>query len=467
MKKMNIKEKLGKLSEKTKYGIIIAFLAIIIFALLLYMEKQEKNYIQVSENSYNMAFYELVDYVQNVEVYLSKALVSSSAEHGAETLTRVWREANLAQSYLARLPISSNELENTQKFLNQVSEYSYSLSSKNIQSEKLSQEDLDNLSNLHTYSLELANTLEQLSVDLNAGRISWKDLSKKESSIFAQEVSNLSQDSFGSVEENFHEYAGLIYDGAYSEHITTQEKMGLTGEDISEEQARNIVLDYLRDENTIDVQYNGFSENANIPVYEFYAKIKRNEQEQDISFSISKKGGHIVFINQNREIGTEIISQEDAEEIGRKFLESIEITQMKSTYYVKQSGIVTINYAYYQELNGEKITIYPDLIKVKVALDNGEILGMESTGYLNSHHERKLEEIKITKEEAKTKINPELEIISEGLAIIPTEWQSEIFCYEFRGKVENREFLIYINVENGKEEDILIILNTENGILTQ
>ena len=140
---------------------------------------------------------------------------------------------------------------------------------------------------------------------------------------------------------------------------------------------------------------------------------------------------------------------------------------MKSTYYTKQSGIVTINYAYYQELDGQQVVMYPDLIKVKVALDNGEVLGMESTGYLNSHHERDLAEIKITKEEAKKNINPNLEILSEGLAVIPTEWKTEIFCYEFRGKVQDREFLVYINVETGKEEDILIILNTENGVLTQ
>lgn len=464
---MRIKEKIAKLPEKTKIGGIIAVFAMIVFVLILFMEKQEKNYIQVSENSYNMAFCELVDYVQNVEIYLSKALVSNSAEHGAETLTRVWREANLAQSYLARLPISSNELENTQKFLNQVSDYTYSLSSKNIQSEKLTQEDLENLAQLHTYSQELANILEQLSVDLNAGRINWSDLTEEKSSIFTQEVSNLSKDSFGSVEENFHEYAGLIYDGAYSEHITTQEKVGLTGEDISKEEAEDVVLEYLQNEDIREIQYNGFAENANIPAYEFYAKINKNGKEENINLSISKKGGHIIFANLDREIGAEILSQEDAEEIGRKFLEDRGITQMKSTYYTKQSGIVTINYAYYQELDGQQVVMYPDLIKVKVALDNGEVLGMESTGYLNSHHERDLAEIKITKEEAKKNINPNLEILSEGLAVIPTEWKTEIFCYEFRGKVQDREFLVYINVETGKEEDILIILNTENGVLTQ
>ncbi len=53
---------------------------------------------------------------------------------------------------------------------------------------------------------------------------------------------------------------------------------------------------------------------------------------------------------------------------------------MKETYYIKQDGIVTINYAYMQN----NVIMYPDLIKLKVALDNGEILGIETTGYLNS-----------------------------------------------------------------------------------
>ena len=48
---------------------------------------------------------------------------------------------------------------------------------------------------------------------------------------------------------------------------------------------------------------------------------------------------------------------------------------------------------------------------------------------------------------------------------IPTEWKSEILCYEFKGKVDDREFLVYINTENGREEDILIITNTPNGTL--
>ena len=40
-------------------------------------------------------------------------------------------------------------------------------------------------------------------------------------------------------------------------------------------------------------------------------------------------------------------------------------------------------------------------------------------------------------------------------------------CYEFKGKVDEREFLVYINAENGKEEDVLVITNTPNGTLTE
>src|SRR5574344_3025470 len=148
----------NRLQDRHMLSLVVTLVAIIVI-LGLYTYKKQRDYRQASENGYNLAFYELLNYTQNVEVYLSKSLVSNSPEHGAETLTYVWREANLAQSYLARLPINSVELENTAKFLNQVSDYSYSLSRKNIYGEKLTQEDLDNLKQLHDYSVQLENTL--------------------------------------------------------------------------------------------------------------------------------------------------------------------------------------------------------------------------------------------------------------------------------------------------------------------
>ena len=448
--------KLVEWKERLKKGhmlsIIVGLLMIVaILGIILY--KKQREYRQASENAYNMAFYELVDYVQNVETYLAKSLISTTPEHGAETLTNLWREANLAQSYLSMLPVESQELENTEKFLNQVSDYSYSLSRKNIYNESLTEEDLTNLQELHSYSTELENTLNQLSEDLNSGRFEWGELTKKGTVAFAQQVDNISKESFSNLEENFHEYSGLIYDGAYSEHITSNEKKGLTGDNIEENQAKEIVENFIGKDKIKEISSLGLSENATIPAYSFSIT---SHSDDNINLSISQKGGHIIYMNTNRDVDSEILTQEEATKKGKEFLESKGFENMQETYYITQEGITTINFAYKQD----DVIVYPDLIKVKVALDNGDIMGIETTGYLNNHTERNLDNVQITSEQAKQNINPKLEITSEKLAIIPTEWQTEILCYEFKGSVDGKEFLVYINAENGREEDILIITDT-------
>ena len=135
-------------------------------------------------------------------------------------------------------------------------------------------------------------------------------------------------------------------------------------------------------------------------------------------------------MNYNRDVTTEILSQEDIDKIAQNFLEEKGFKNMKKTYFTKRDGIETINFAYEQD----NVIVYPDLIKVKIALDNGEILGIETTGYLNSHTQRTMSQIKVSKEEAKAKINKNLQIENERLAIIPTEFQTEIMCWEFKGR---------------------------------
>lgn len=454
----------GEDNKKNYIVVAIVLVIAIVGAIIYYAYQETRKYVTASENKNNMAFFELVDYVQNVETYLAKAMISTTPEHGAETLTNVWREASIAQSCLSQLPISSHELESTSKFLNQVSDYSYTLSRKNIEGKSLSEEDLKNIKELHTYSVELENTLNQLSTDLNNGRIKWKELEDKGTQAFATQVSSITADSFTSLEENFHEYSGLIYDGAFSDHITSSEKKGLTGEDINEETANQKVKEFYGEDKIEEITSNGYSENAEIPSYDFSVKMKDSDNLATIS--ISKKGGHVIFANYNKTVNAETITQEKADELAKEFLNKHGYADMKETYYLKQNGIVTINYAYNQNSEIGTVVMYPDLIKVKVALDDGRIIGIETTGYLNSHCTREIPQDIITEKKAKEVINKELEILSTNLAMIPTEWKTEVLCWEFKGKVDGNEFLVYINAETGKEEDILVIVNTPDGTLT-
>ena len=442
--------------EKNKFWIATTAIAIIIAVILGYnLFNQKKSYAITKENDNNMAFYQVVGYVQNVKTYLAKSMVSKSAEHGAEILTHVWREANLALSYLGMLPIESQELENTEKFLNQVSGYSYALSRKNIDGSGLTDEDINKIKELYNYSNDLSNTLNEMADELNNGTLKWSDLMNNTEGSDIAEVS-----TFDVIEENFHEYTGLIYDGAFSEHITSSDKKGLTGDEIDEENAKKKAEDFIGKDKIKETKSNGYVENGSIPVYRFEMITHDNKT---IGISISKKGGHVVFLNYNRDVNEEKITEQDAVQKGKEYLAEKGFKDMQETYYMKDNGFITVNYAYKQN----DVVIYADLIKVKIALDNGEVIGLETTGYLNCHYDRNIPKNKISIEDARKHLSDKIQVTSEGLAMIPTEWKTEKFCYEFKGKIEDVDFIAYINAESGEEEDILIVTNTPNGTLTE
>ena len=429
----DMKTKLTDWKERLKdrhmlsIALVMLLLIVALIALAIYALNKNQEHQMVSENSYNMSFYELVNCVDEIETYLAKAEITSTNEHAAKTLTAIWNKSNLAVVYLAQMPIKTEGLSSAEKFLNQVSDYSYSLSVKAMGGEKLSDEDLKNIEDLHTYTIDLKNILNQLEIEINDGTLAWGELSKEGSKAFAQQVSGDLSSSFGNIEGAFSEYTGLIYDGAFSEHMVSAEKKGLTGEEIDENVAKEKVKGFLG-VNDEAIESKGISENGDIVSYNF--EVTADEKDKK-SIMISKKGGHTVNMNYYREVSEEKISEEEAVQIGKNFLSEKGYKNMKETYYMKQNGNIVVNYAYSQD----DVVIYSDLIKVKIALDNGEILGMESAGYLNCHEKRNIPKNIITEAKAKENLNPRLEIKSGNLAIIPTEYNTEKLCWEFKGKV--------------------------------
>ena len=59
-----------------KASTIILLLVVAVLGITIY--KNHEELIRTSENNYNMAFFQLVDYVKNVEAYLAKSTISTS-----------------------------------------------------------------------------------------------------------------------------------------------------------------------------------------------------------------------------------------------------------------------------------------------------------------------------------------------------------------------------------------------------
>ena len=74
----------------------------------------------------------------------------------------------------------------------------------------------------------------------------------------------------------------------------------------------------------------------------------------------------------------------DAIKKAEDFLKRIGFNNMEATYSMEDEGQMVINFAYKQE----NVLIYSDLVKVKLALDDGDIIGLEAQGFLTNHYER-------------------------------------------------------------------------------
>lgn len=462
---MNIREKLQdfkrRLSDRKMYSIVVVVIAgVAIWG--IYQYKHAANLRQELDNQYNRAFYDMTGYVNNVEVLLIKSLICSTPSKTAATLQEAWRQANLAQSNLGQLPVSQQVLANTSKFLTQVGDLAYSINNQSMDGKKLTDEQYKLIENLHGYSVSLEQSLNDLQNQITSGRIKWGELANKGTKLFQKTSSEMPNKQFENIEKTFQDYPTLIYDGPFSDHMTSTEPKGLTGDNISSEKAKQIVTNFFGKDKVEAVTDIGKDDTSQIKTYSFNVTFKNVPREQDAKIDVTQKGGHVLWTLYNRPIPEEKIKMDQAKEFAGKFLEKHGFKDMVDTYYLKEDNTAVINYAYSQN----NIIVYPDLIKVKVALDNGEVVGFESKGYISSHSERDIPAPKITMEQARALITSKMKISSSGLAIIPTNYKTEIFTYEFKGKLNDRDFLVYINAETGKEEKILMIINTPNGILT-
>ncbi len=430
-----------------KKGILIAALVVllIIFSAVQYKRAKELRYAM--ELEYNRVFAELTEYVDDLEISLLKGQVVSTPKQMARLSADLYTQASAAKANLALLPIDGKQLEKTSEFLSQVGEYANCISDKMLRGEKLSEKEIKTMRELTDYAGTLKAGLDKMLVEINEGNMSF-DKEKKMFASFSGKKTSMATE-LAALEEEFHNYPSLIYDGPFSQHIMLKESQLVKGTpEISEKQAKNRARKFTGEK---DVTVNEIG--GKIPSYSVKGKNTVAE--------FTKNGGLLLMLLHDRNVGEEKISVEDAKKKAEIFLRDNGFDSMKESYHEKREGSIIINYAYYQD----DYIVYPDLVKVKVALDNGEVIGFESRGYIMNHTYRELPPVQISQEQALGNINKHLEIKGVSMAVIPLERGGEAACYQIKGVVGGKHFLMYVNTQTGYTEDVQILLESENGTL--
>lgn len=458
-------EKFEKKIDKFKEKINKKILGVIIFMCFgfatIYGAEMTNSYIRQknqSENLYNRSMYELIEYMKNVEVSLAKLQITTTTSLTSRTLADIWRQSNLAADNLSQLPVNNNALNNTSKYLTQVSDFSYSLLKQTINGDKVTDEQNEQIKQIYEQASNLTEVLNNIYGDLNEGRMNWGELTKKGNEELPDATKPINE-NISNIGKTFEEYEGLIYDGAFSDHILTKEPLGIPKEEVTKEEAQEKIYEIFGKEDVTKLEFVQEIE-GRITIYRFNMNLK--DSTNNFTIDITKQGNKVYSMISDRNVSEIKITNEEAINAGLEFMKKLGIESMESTYYLITDNMITINYAYSQD----GVIMYPDLVKVKIALDNNEICSIETQGYIFNHQKRDLPVLNSSINKASKVLNKNIEIISQGLAVIPTESKDEVLTYEFKGKIDERDYIVYINAKTLKEERVMLIINTPGGTLT-
>jgi len=435
------------LKKRRQYILLSALLCLVTaFSLVQYKRARELSYAR--EIEFNRVFTELTEYVDDLEISLLKGQVISTPQQMAKLAGDLYGQSSGAKANLALLPLDGHQLEKTSEFLSQVGEYANSISAKMLRGEKMSDKEIKTMSELRKYANTLKSGLDEMLMGVNEGRISLSNSSSKIGRLMGGGKVAMASE-LASLEEEFHSYPSLIYDGPFSQHLTLKEAVLTKGKaQINEKQAINYAKKFT-DRQEVTVSEIG----GKLPAYSIKSK--------DHVIEYTKNGGILLLLMRDRNIDEETISLEDAKVKAELFLRDNGFMDMRESYYEKREGSIVINYAYEQD----GYVVFPDLVKVKVALDNGEVIGFESRGYIMNHTVRQIPAPKISEEKALENVSAGLKIKGVTTAIIPLEDGSEACCYQIKGIVSGKHFLTYVNTQTGYTEDVQILLETEGGTL--
>lgn len=394
-------------------------------------------------------------YLDEISTDLLKCSYASSSPMMAQLSEKVWKNTGCAKVSLSEIANGESELSGFYKFLSQAGEYTQALSNKLKNKEEITKEEYDNLTKLKGFAENYRKKLNYLIEERQSGGLDFEKVKSTLDSVretknlvFADELKNTSEIS--------KEYPTLIYDGPYSDSIESKksavtEKLKV----ISKDKAQSKAAEFLGVDKS-EIYFFGECEN-NLPCYMFY--------NADYTVSVTKKGGLVNYMLSESYAGEAKLSVTEAVKKAEIFLSQKGYKSLKESYYSVNDGICTVNFAYLQD----DIICYTDLIKVSVTLDTGKIVSFDSTGYIMNHKERAVKnKYNYTVKSAEKLLNKSLTVISGKKAFIPTEYETENFVYEYRCKApDNTELLIYTDPDTGEEKDVLILLYSDNGVLTK
>lgn len=400
-----------------------------------------------AENNYQRAFNELTYDVDLLHDKIGTTLAMNSRTSLSPALADVWRISIQSKSDIAQLPLKFVPFDKTQAFLSGVANFSYKTAVRDLEKEPLTNQEYNSLRGMYQTAEKIQDGLRGVQTNIMNKNLSWIDVSQMTEESKASRDNSII-DGFNNIEKTkatTEQDFGPTFTNGQDESKGLRK---LTGKKINGNEAKKIAQDFVPLKNVSKIQVTKINNDRFEPFYAL--SMAHNNPTADTYMQITETAGLPIFFITTRTINKQQISLDDAVKKGLNYLNSKNYKDMELYDSSQYDTIGVLQYV--KSVNN--VRIYPESIQLKVALDNGQIIGFNAKNYITSNHVRTIPTPKLTLEQARAKLNKNVKVEEERLAILLNDFNKEILTYEFLGTYNNDTFDIYINAMNGREEKV-------------
>ena len=428
-------------TAKIIYTILAAALILGLTVGIIIADDKRKSLERQLTAEYDKSMQQLTTELDSLITKLEKLEAASSANQRNILLMDVWRQTGNIQNSLSEMPVSYANTSTLTQFINRTGDYCYTLCQTIADGEDISEDDIEQIKRLAASCGDIQTCLLG----------SPAEFALSSSSFTSAEDTNLDFTS--------QQYARLQYDGPFSESTENKQPKGLGDKQTDEASAKQAAAGFL----TLDADDLKPTEELSGRIESF--GFTGEAENGPFTIYITKTGAKVLWYMCERNGGISAVptnaKYNELTRIAKEWLNEKGYGETQASYAQFYDGLAIINLAPVEN----DVVLYPDLIKVWVDISKLRVVGMDANNYLMSHTDRELEEPLLTKAEAQNNISKNMVVENTRLALIPLDNGAEALCYEFTGQVGSHDYIIYINVQSGKEEDILMIKHTGEGTL--
>jgi len=415
-----------------------------------YTEQKSRQAMQNrAESQYQRAFHELAWHVDTIAGQLAQLLVSSSREQNIIGLATLWRQAFAAQSNLGALPLALVPLSKTEKLLADTTDVSYAYLSRTAQgTEPLGENELKVIQDLYERAKGLKEDLDKLSAQILNQQLSWTQVEVATLQANQDLEDNTIVNGFQLAEKRLEEYPEIELGEDFA-NVRPDTKVIRGEQQITLEQAQEIAHKWwypAQDRHVSIMSYEGVGD---VPTYGLEFTPQQGESSP-VYIDVSKLDGTVLWAMKPKDISGVNIDISEGERQSRNFLQSRGFPEM-ALIKVEQEDNTGV-YTFVPSQDG--VLLYPDQVKVQVALDNGEVIGYEGTPYYMNHKQREIPAPRLSEEDIRRQVSPLLKVELIRPALIANPWGKEILTWEVRGSFQEEKFVIFYNAQSGSEEEI-------------